>query len=158
MLSVCLAAAMVPATAAAQSADTLPDGNSAVDQYVDPLPDADGDRPLGHPAANGSGGKPAPGAISNVPLPLKTQAALAKRGADGYRVAGIVRDSSPPEAAPAGGGPVGDLPDVRAVRRDSVADVIGGTAGGMGGWLPFVLAAVALAATAAAILSRRSPP
>src|SRR3954463_226347 len=103
LVALCLAALAAPAAAVPQSDDgTLPDGNSAVDQYVDPLPDSDGDRPLGHTPAGG-GTKPAPGAISDGPLPLKTQKSLAKRGPDGFRVAGIVRDTSPPEAAHATG-------------------------------------------------------
>jgi hypothetical protein len=159
VLGACLAATFVPAAGAlAQSDDgTLPDGNSAVDQYVDPLPDSDGNRPLGHTPDDAGGPKrPAnSGGVGDVPLPLPTQSKLASEGADGYRVAGIVRDTSPREAFP-GHGADRTGPARGEVDTPASTDVLVGSAGGMGGWLPFAFAAVALCAALAAVLSRRS--
>jgi hypothetical protein len=87
-LLVTCGAALLPAPALAQ--DPLPDDNSGTDQYIEPVPDAGGDRP----ARGGSDSRPGR-------LPPGTREALPP-GEEGQTLGRIATD--PGAGAPVGGG------------------------------------------------------
>ncbi|HEX8646001.1 MAG TPA: hypothetical protein VF715_03810 [Thermoleophilaceae bacterium] len=88
-------ALLVPAAPAAAQSEPLPEGNSGTGQYVEPVPDAGGDRP----AAPGSGDRP------RSQLPPGTRADL-PGGDEGRILERIVTDpgSGAPEGAAGGSG------------------------------------------------------
>jgi hypothetical protein len=138
----------LPAAGAAQETNAPP-GNSAIDEYLETVPSASGDRP----AAGGGQNQAEP-----APLPPAAARALRGRGADGRAVADLVRESpasrrgrgsdAPPKVVAPGESPLGSIG--RAVRG-------AGDSGGMGAALPAILltALAALGGLVALRLSRR---
>jgi hypothetical protein len=158
---------LVAAAPARATGSHSPPGNSAVDEYLEDVPDSEGDRPVrpdgslgggggggGGGAAGARGGSAAGGGV----LDPKTRSELARHGADGYRVAALA-DQSAPTADGRVGASGQDLAGGSGgggSRLAVSADALNGDApGGMGGWLPVVLAACAAATLAAAVLARR---
>jgi hypothetical protein len=153
VLAACALGLAIPAAAAAQETNAPP-GNSAIDEYLETVPSASGNRP-----ATGEGGSHEAGNPSE--LPAVVAGALRDRGADGRAVADLVRSSRRVRR--------GDAPDqiagakprdpVAEPRGDSpltsVAHVVrgGGDAGGMGAALPAILLG-SLAALGAIIFVR----
>jgi hypothetical protein len=167
---------MTAAPAVAQSGDPVPPGNGAIDQYSDPLADSDGERPLGGaggrgggkkggggdggpggddqagPAGHGTGGELGDGSI----LSADTRAKLAAQGPDGFRVAGLADSTAPRDEAARGDGTEEGSGRGDGSRIAASAEALNGAApGGMGVWLPVILAAWAVMAVVAAVLTRR---
>ena len=89
-LLVALALLAVPSAAIAQQPQTnAPPGNSAIDEYLETVPGATGNR---RPTPPGSGG----GAAT---LPPAERARLERLGPDGKALADVVDATSPPRAA-----------------------------------------------------------
>ena len=135
-----------PAAAAAQAPQTnAPPGNSAIDEYLETVPSASGNR------------VPKPPASGEATLSAAERARLERLGPDGKALADAVDSTSAPAAAPKrdgatpvsgqGRSPLSEVFDA-AVGRD------GG--GGMGVLLPVILLASLLGVVALAVLRRRS--
>ena len=141
-----------PAAAIAQAAQTnAPPGNSAIDEYLETVPGATGNRST-RPPASGGGGSP-----SRTLTPAQ-RAELERLGADGKALAEVVEATSPARPTttrkretepptPQGRSPLSEALDV-ATGQD------GG--GGMGVLLPAILVASLLAAIGLVALRRRS--
>lgn len=139
----CLLVCLSGAPALAQQQTLAPPGASGVDEYLETIPTAEGNRP--------SGGS-APGHSLSAPQ----RRALAKLGPDGARAAAVADlTGSPLPARSHGERP----PQVPAAHADSpflgtVVRALGGGGGGVGGVLPAVLL-VSLLAFAVLGLRRR---
>jgi hypothetical protein len=139
------------APAVAQQAETVaPPGASAVDEYLETVPGADGNRPV------------KPGGAGHA-LTAKQRHALEQLGEDG-RLAVALADATAPArraGAKSGGGSSRDvMPSAPSARGDSpiagtLTRALGGSGGGVGAALPAFLA-VTLVAAGAFALRRRS--
>jgi hypothetical protein len=151
MIAACALALLAPAAAAPAQETNAPPGNSGIDEYLETVPSASGNRPTGRVV----GGPPARRA-----LPERAARALRGRGRDGRALERLVRETAPPRAGPdrarrgrpgasepAGAG--GDSP-LRSVVRAVTGDDSGG---GMGAALPAILLG-ALAAAAGLVAIR----
>jgi hypothetical protein len=140
----------------------LPEGNSGVDQYLENVPGAGGDRPSDG-GGKGSGG----GGSGGSSLPPGARSALDARGPIGAAVADLAEATAPSRNGgdgAAGGARSGQgQDDGVALTAESdegsglgnVLDTIfGGLGGGMGIVLPLILAA-GLAAAVLVFLARR---
>jgi len=147
-LLVALALLAVPSAAIAQQPQTnAPPGNSAIDEYLETVPGATGNR---RPTPPGSGG----GAAT---LPPAERARLERLGPDGKALADVVDATSPPRAASQkrtveptvaeGRSPVGEVFDAITGNDDG---------GGMGALLPAILLASLLGVIALVVMRRRS--
>lgn len=156
-LVACALALALPAAAGAQETNAPP-GNSGIDEYLETVPSASGDRPAG-----GGGASPAAEGTGRVPSVVAD--ALRGRGADGRAVEDLVR-SSPRSARGhrgaemSGAKPHGPVAEPRGDSPlSSVARAVGGgdDAGGMGAVLPAILlgGVAALAAVVVVRLGRR---
>jgi hypothetical protein len=154
VLVVCALALVLPPAAGAQETNAPP-GNSAIDEYLETVPSASGNRPSAGPRS----------AQDDRPVPTAAARALRGRGAEGRAVAELVR-SSPASRRDRGGGDAAGRPapsPVAEPRGDSplgsVARAVGGggDAGGMGPVLPVILLGglAALGAVLAVRLARR---
>jgi hypothetical protein len=137
-----------------------PPGNSGVDQYLETVPEAGGNR-----SATGREG--------DRGLPARTVERLRAAGADGEAVANLVSSTGPTRAEreagrqgkSRGGREGGNQSDPsgqhasapsRSVPRNIAASAVGGSGpGGMGVLLPVLLAASAIGAAALVLLRRR---
>jgi hypothetical protein len=164
LLSAAVCALLLAALASAAVAqDTnAPPGNSGVDQYLETIPEAGGNR-----SATGREG--------DRGLPARTVERLRAAGADGEAVANLVASTGPTraerEASRTGrqgksrGGRDGDSQTdpsgqpsapLRSVPQGIAASAVGGSGhGGMGVLLPVLLAASAISAAAFVLLRRR---
>ena len=152
-LAACALALALPSAAGAQETNAPP-GNSGIDEYLETVPSASGDRPAGGGGAGRTG-------QDTRRLPAVVAGALRGRGADGRAVEDLVRSS--PGAARGGRGdelagakPSGPIAEPRGDSPlSSVARAVGGgdDAGGMGAVLPAILLG-ALAALAAILVVR----
>jgi hypothetical protein len=156
ILAACALALLAPAAAPAQETNAPP-GNSGIDEYLETVPSASGNRPTGRIV----GGQPA-----GRGTPERAARALRGRGRDGQALERLVRETAPPQARregargrrtgaaePAGAG--GDSP-LRSVVRAVTGDDGGG---GMGAALPAILLGALAAATgvvALRLVRRRS--
>jgi hypothetical protein len=152
-LAACALALALPAAAGAQETNAPP-GNSGIDEYLETVPSASGDRPAGGGGAGAAG-------EDTRRLPAVVAGALRGRGADGRAVEDLVR-SSPGAAREhrddqiAGAKPSGRVAEPRGDSPlSSVARAVGGgdDGGGMGAVLPAILLG-ALAALAAVVVVR----
>jgi hypothetical protein len=160
---------LAPASAHAQMTNAPP-GNSAVDQYLETIPVADGDQ---------STAETKPGARGPV-LTKPTRQALSAQGADGQRLLGITEASGSPLAdrvvatgasggtdapspGPAARKPSGapfaassraDAPSISSVLADAFTNGVG-EAGGMGVALPILFGAIAAWGIAASLSRKR---
>jgi hypothetical protein len=146
----------LPSGAGAQETNAPP-GNSAIDEYLETVPSASGNRP----AAGGGGSR---ATDNRGRLPAVVAGALRDRGADGRAVADLVRSSRGSRRGDArdeiaGAKPTGPVSEPRGDSRlSSVARAVGGgDAGGMGVALPAILlgALAAFGAVAVVRLTRR---
>jgi hypothetical protein len=156
-MAACALALVLPAAAGAQETNAPP-GNSAIDEYLETVPSASGNRP----AAGGGGDR---SAEDRGQLPAVVAGALRGRGADGRAVADLVRSSQAtrrgaPRDEIAGPKPTGPVAEPRGDSPlSSVARAVGGDGdgGGMGAALPAILlgSLAALAAVVVVRLTRR---
>jgi hypothetical protein len=147
-IAVAVLALAGPAPALAVS--VAPPGNSGVDEYLETVPTAGGNAPSSGAPSGGHGH-----------LPAAVTKALAARGADGRATAALAAGTAP--SGPARSTPPAGLP-ARELREPSgssvpsaIARALGGEgAGGMGVWLPILLALSALGIGGVAVARRRS--
>jgi hypothetical protein len=163
---------LLPAAAVARATGAVPPGNSAVNQYLEVVPTANGSAPSTAIGPSGSRGAGGPGAPS--PLTPAVQRALAKRGSAGRGVIALAdstgvggRTGTGPHrrvslaAAPNHGGPGGRSFRSRrahgAAPLNTLANALTGSSapGGLGPWLPAVLVVTALGGGLVAALRRR---
>lgn len=157
--TVLLCAWLVLPSAAEAQQTTAPPGNSGIDQYVETVPGATGNR---RPERKPGGTRGLTG---------ETRRALEAQGEDGARAADLAAASAPetPASSPAKGGggkasgPDAATPLVRAEgsSRSPVEAVVeavagGGGESGMGPILPILLALMLASMIGAALLRRRS--
>lgn len=145
---VALALMALPGPATAQQPQTnAPPGNSAIDEYLETIPAASGDRRPRPPAAGtGSGSALTPG----------QRARLERLGPDGEQLAAVVDATSPkrePERAIAPPVAEGRSPLSGALEAATGAD---SDAGGMGVLLPLLLLGTLLGVIALVVVRRRS--
>ena len=162
----------LPATAGAQGDKNAPPGNSAIDEYLETVPDASGNKPPRRPE------DPAPAATA---LPPEQRVALEKEGPDGKALADLVEATAPPSPAPdpehaaekSGSGRPGAAataaaanPNARAILdaedrapsplQATLAATVGANdGGGLGIFFPIILVASLLGMVALAIRRRR---
>jgi hypothetical protein len=136
-------AVLVPATAGARNKVIAPPGNSGLDQYVETIPDASGNR------IPSDGRPPSLGNLGRV---------LQSRGSAGRATARVLATTSPDRAVrrlrawkPRNEAPIAS-PGVRA------AEASGTSYGGLSAPLPIVMGASLLGAIAFAVLRRRARP
>jgi hypothetical protein len=163
-------ALFVAAPALAQDKTVAPPGNSGVDEYLEVVPGAGGDKPA---SGGGTGGGSSGSSTTQSPrttLGSKTATQLAQLGSDGKKAAELAAAGAPTDRATArkrdksrvlgtqtepgksiasdgGGGRVG-----------TIATALSGEGGGMGLLFPLLLAgtlAAAIALLAARRISRR---
>jgi hypothetical protein len=137
LLAACLLLALLPARAGARQ--VAPPGNSGVNQYLEDVPAAGGNRPTPSVSASGSrGGGPLRRSLSRL-------AQLGKRGSRAAAVAasGIPQAAKAPPAQPGGGA------------ATALVHAAGGSGIGMGVLLPLILVAAAGATAFAFVLRRR---
>jgi hypothetical protein len=150
-----------PAAARAQQGETnAPPGNSAIDEYVETVPSASGNRP-----ARNRDSAPAP-------LPADERTALEQQGPDGALLADLIDSTSPtPRTMPPAETRTGDAapapapaPSATPLReRDTpsplestfVAAAFPNDGGGLGWFFPFFLGASLAGAVALTVLRRR---
>jgi hypothetical protein len=161
----------LPASAPAQNA---PPGNSGVDQYLETVPDAGGDRPPGGrqgiAGESEAGGRSGPGAA----LPARTSEELEAAGKDGAALERLVSSAEPRKPGSAPRNPAARSDSRRAAdsagsvlgteatgeARSAPAAVAGTALGGKGtgapGWiLPLLLACTTLGAVTLVLRRRR---
>ncbi len=146
-LTVAIALALPSAALAHRQPTTIaPPGNSAVNQYVEDVPTAKGQRPSNtiHP-----GGGTGPGGGASVPLSRGSASALDKRGLLGRGTAAIAEATSPRGGSHGleGGG---SSPFATIVKTAT------GSTGGMGALLPILLVVVAIGGALIAWRRRRT--
>lgn len=150
-----------PWLSAASAQVVAPPGNSGVDEYLEVVPEAGGDRPANTPARAG-----APLAREQV-LDPQTSQALTDLGSDGRAVADTVTKSSPSDAPAAKrqakNGALADPVNGKMLvagdgrgRVETMTAVLSGNSGGMGFAFPLILAATLAATLGAAVWRRRS--
>lgn len=125
----------------AMSAQVAPPGNAGVNQYLENVPAAGGNRPV----PRGSTPRSPPGGVGRVAH--DTLSRLEHMGREGSRAAHVAA-SGIPQPIKAGAGQAGDGTDAALVHAAE------GSGTGMGLVLPLILA-VAVAAAALVALSRR---
>ena len=133
----------VPGAALAQERN-VPPGNSEIDQYVESVPGADGDRGVGT----------TPPRRRNRALSGRTRRELDALGPDGKAAARLAESNAPARARRAGGG---DQRDVKGEGSgaDAVVDAVtGSSSDGLGVFLPIGLAAIAAVAVGLAVRRR----
>lgn len=161
-----------PTANAACPDDTVPGGNSEVDQYLETVPGSCGDRsPDNDGSGGGADGEPDGSAAggSGDALPPTTADELESLGPDGARAASLAKQTAPSTGGAGGEGSdkrgAGDpasggtgteaVPEGSAV--DALAGAVGGDAeGGIGMALPLLLAALLLGGLGYAAFKRRS--
>ena len=153
-----LASALLAAPATVRAQDSLPPGNSGVDQYTENVPGPGGDKPTNPGGGGGSGG----GGGGNGELSTAEAQALTDQGPNGAAAAALAEETAPPKATDAdsvarrSGGDDGNGFSV----DDVFSALTGSDSAGMGVFLPILLGASLLAAIAvgAARLLRRGEP
>jgi hypothetical protein len=133
--------ALTGSSAMASPRQIAPPGNAGVNQYLENVPAAGGNRPSA--SVHSSGVSSSPSASVRRSL-----AALAHLGGEGSRAAGAAK-AGIPRRAKAGGGGSGENTGA------AIARAVGGSDGGMGVILPVILVAVALAAALAVVVRKR---
>lgn len=160
-LVVCLLV-LLPSAAWSQAPQTnAPPGNSAIDEYLETVPGATGNRPSrpagGDRATTADGGRP----VTLAPAEL---ARLKRLGPDGKAVADVVDATAPESAAPkASGGAAPAQPPTAGDGggRSTLSAVFSAVAGqdgggGMGMALPAILLGTLAGAVGLALMRRRT--
>ena len=170
LAAVALLAVSTPALAGAHGRTVAPPGNSAVNQYVESVPTANGSRPTDtiHPkstgAVVGSGGSGGSGGANGSAIPTSTAHALVRQGSDGIAAEALASATAPTTERPtAGRGTPRAAGSVRLSDGQSGSPLSGvfaaftGSAaqGGLGALLPVILILVALGSGALALWRRR---
>jgi hypothetical protein len=156
----CLSACLGAGPAVAQSLDSVaPPGASAIDEYAETIPQANGNRPVRDATE------------PTKVLTVAQRQALAAQGADGRQAAVVAELTTPASAADggtaAGGAAVKEteefiaesrLPDTQGESGLSalLSRALGGSGGGLGAVLPILLAVTLLLAAAAGLHRRRA--
>jgi hypothetical protein len=148
---VALALLAMPSAATAKAPKTnAPPGNSAIDQYLETVPDASG---AGSPRPPSAGGGSSAGALTAA-----QRARLNRLGPDGRTLVAAVDATSPARSTASGSGTKAPLAAVRG--RSPIGQVLDATVGrddgGMGVLLPAILLASLLGFVALAVMRRRS--
>jgi hypothetical protein len=159
-----LAAALLAAPAVTQAQQSLPPGNSGVDQYTENVPGPGGDKPTSDDegGSGGSGGSGSGGA-GNGELSASEAQALSDQGANGAAAAQLAEQTAP-ETAKTNARVEhrsGDGGDDGGFSADDVFSALTGSdSAGMGVFLPILLGATLLAAIAvgATRMLRRGEP
>lgn len=173
ILLVALAATAVPSAAMARSTTAAPPGNSAVNQYLENVPTANGSRPANtiHIGSGGSGG----GGGSSSAVSARTQQSLARQGSDGVAAIALARETAPAVTASAGhgaastigagstgasGGPGSSAGSGTTSGSSAIGTLVnaltgGSSQGGLGPVLPVILVVTAIGAVALAAARRR---
>lgn len=145
-------AMVVPASAQEVNA---PPGNAGIDEYLESVPQASGNRSS---------------YLKGTPLPAEARAKLEQQGADGAAVAQLAEATGPktPPPSRAGSrrpGASGASGSDQALRGsgggsivESVAQTAAGSSNGMGPALPIILALAAGLGAGALLTRRRRPP
>lgn len=156
LLLLCAGALLSAAPAAAQQS-TAPPGNAGIDEYVETVPGASGNRT---PRERGRRG----GGI----LPAEARRALEREGADGERLAQLIQQTAdaPARRAPRGerdrdGTPEPAAPGLRDGGESPLAAVVSAATGsggpsGMGIVFPLLIAVSLLAVIAAVLVRKRT--
>jgi hypothetical protein len=135
----------LPSTSAGQATQTnAPPGNSAVQEYLETVPGASGDR-----SSSAGGGSKSPA------LTAAQRARLERLGPDGKALADAVDATSPARTATPGSTPTAGRGRSPLSEVFEVATGDGG-GGGMGALLPAILLASLLGVVALALMRRRS--
>jgi hypothetical protein len=162
-----LALATAPAQAKNCGSHTVaPPGNSGVNQYVEHVPTACGDKPTNKVGggAGGAGGSGGPG--SGGAIPASTASLLAKLGAAGRGAAAFAQATAPGHAGRNGGTPSngagsssvsGASTGAGSSPITSLVKALTGSSsgGGLGTFLPILLIASAIGLGGIALLRRR---
>jgi len=167
-----------PSVAAAKNHTVAPPGNSAVQQYVETFPTANGGQPTnsvhhgGGPGESGrSGGSGGPGgsaggsgsgASGSSVIPAATQQALRSQGSEGRAAAAVLGATAPSGVGHLRGGgsakasapasPGGGISPTSAVVKALTGS---GSGGGLGVLLPIILVSSLLLASVLGILRHR---
>lgn len=139
-------ALILTAPSAATAKQSVPTGNSEIDQYTETLPGASGDQPT-----KGAGGASDGASV----LSQATERRLQQQGRVGRAVANLANATAPKGRAAATNGGGGGSPS----GFDAVANTVSGSDGGGGGLgilLPLILGGVAAAALGYVLLRRRA--
>jgi hypothetical protein len=156
LLSVAICVGLLASlSSAALAQDTnAPPGNSGVDQYLETVPEAGGNRPTGD--------------RKSARLPARTVKSLRKAGADGEAVANLVASSGPATAKRQPARSKGERKQTSNTRSDATerprkvpgtiaAPTLGGSGpGGMGVLLPVLLGLSTVGALLLVLRRRRS--
>ena len=161
MTLVALALALPSAAAAQQPQTNAPPGNSGIDEYLETVPGAGGDRRTTRPGDGGEGG--GGGALTRA-----QRERLERLGPDGRALAGVV-DATSPGGSGQGGARRGDgraegstretpppIADGQSPLRQALDAASGQDDGGLGLLLPGILTASLLAVVTLILLRRRS--
>ena len=150
---VCLAgAALTGASAGPALAQTVPSGNSEVDQYSESLPAPGGNKTIKPPGGGNAGGA---GGRSVVPQGTASQ--LEQLGPAGRAAAALAESTAPKDSAGRSKGAGRDAKDASGSSAFSaVSDAVTGSDGdGLGILLPLILGAVAATGIGYAVMRRR---
>ena len=153
-----LLALLAAAPALAQDKTVAPPGNSGVDEYLEVVPGAGGDKPA---SSGGSGSSQTPSAA----LGSKTATQLEQLGADGKKAAQLAAAGAPTDRATARKQAKGDVlgsetEQGKSIAGDgdgrvgTIATALSGEGGGMGLLFPLLLGGT-LAAALALFAARR---
>jgi hypothetical protein len=149
-----LLALAVPVPATGQCGEQVEQGNSEIDQYLESVPGACGDR---RPGAGGESTEGGSGTNAPTSVPPAAAAALEALGADGAAAVAAAEATSPGDRGAAaedrGESASGDASSPTGL----VGDALSGSAddGGLGLLLPLILGLVALGGVALVITRRR---
>lgn len=136
----------MPAPAMAQQSQTnAPPGNSAIDEYLETVPGATGNRSP-RPPAGGASSALTPG----------QRARLEQLGSDGKQLADVVDATSPAGAASRAHSATPPAAEGRSPLTGVLDAATGRDGGGMGALLPTILVGTLLGAIALLVLRRRS--
>jgi hypothetical protein len=146
---VCSLAFLLLTGVASAQQQVAPPGTSGVDEYLETIPSAEGNRRALPPS---SGGDDEPTGGGGGALKRSERRELEQLGADGRRAAALAEATTPADAVAAPGGSRPD-PAVRGIGRDGDGDGVAsaltnsiGGDGGMGVLLPILLVVSALVA------------
>jgi hypothetical protein len=152
-LGVVIALGVLVPAAHATNRTIAPPGNSGVQQYLENVPTASGNRPTNSIHAGGSGGGGGGGGVS--PSTQRRLAALGVAGADTAALAKATAPRIPRRTAGRGSKPLaaGGGPAVRSPVA-AVADTVTGSTTGLGILLPVILLGTLLGSAAIAVVRR----
>ena len=146
----CALALLVAGPAAAQRDQIAPPGNSGVDEYLETVPTAEGNRPSRSAAERRERG--GGGALSR-----EARRGLEAQGPDGRRAAALAEATAPrrPSREGAGASGLADAGDGQGAVGSVLERVAGADDGGMGAALPILLVLTLAGGIAGLLLRRR---